>query len=578
MPISCRIILRSASLIACIAISGLLQAQSISGIINSYYKVTGITNASATLTLTNTSGLTSGMRVLLIQMKGAALNSSNSASFGSITAISTAGNFEFNVICSVAGNTVLLKHQLVNTYDATGQLQLVTVPQYTSVTVTDTLTAAAWDPVAGTGGVLAFNATDTVYLNAPISVSGKGFNGGAIQNYTTPTYDCTWGVTVSNYGMALVPGPNQYYSGAPKGEGIADPLLNNEYGKGRWANGGGGGNNHNTGGGGGANFGAGGNGGNRSNEGTFNCHGTNPGIGGLSLSGSGYSLAAKKIFLGGGGGSGHMNNTRGLPGGKGGGICIIKAKVITSAGEKILSNGDRPYNALCSTDPYQAEGDGGGGGGAGGTVILNVDQVNGTCTVEVNGAAGSNSSYHAISPINDCTGPGGGGGGGVLWTKTATLPVGLNLSANGGANGVVSMNSLIAACRGSANGATAGTAGAAVFNYTQPEGTLIICAPLADTGRVVPRNRYRSGSNTLLLQLNPNPVMDFARLQVGMISAGSVSIQLRDQQGRTLRSWQPFLKPGVQQVPLSFSGLASGTYFITVNRGGEQCTLKLVHL
>lgn len=72
--------------------------------------------------------------------------------------------------------------------------------------------------------------------------------------------------------------------------------------------------------------------------------------------------------------------------------------------------------------------------------------------------------------------------------------------------------------------------------------------------------------------------MDFARLQVGMISAGTISIQLRDQQGRTLRSWHPFLKPGVQQMPLSFSGLASGTYFITVIRGGEQCTLKLVHL
>lgn len=577
MPISCRSIFQSGCLIALCAISLTLQGQSISGIINSYYKVTAITHPSATLTVTNASGLVPGTKVLLIQMKGASLNSTQTASFGSISALNTAGNFEFNVVCSVAGNTVLLKHQLVNTYNATGQLQLVTVPQYTSVTVTDTLTAAAWDPVTGTGGILAFNATDTVYLNAPVSVSGKGFNGGALQNFTLPTYDCTWAVTVTNFGMALVPGPNQYYSGAPKGEGIADFLANNEYGKGRWANGGGGGNNHNTGGGGGANYGAGGNGGNRSNEGTFNCHGTNPGIGGAALSGSGYSPAANRIFLGGGGGTGHMNNTRGLPGGNGGGICIIKAKVITSSGEKILSNGDRPYNALCSTDPYQAEGDGGGGGGAGGTVVLNVDQVNGTCTVEVNGAAGSNSSYHAVSPVGDCTGPGGGGGGGVLWTKTAAMPGGLTLSANGGANGVVSTNSLIAACRGSANGATAGAAGAAVFNYSQPEGTLIICAPLSDTGTVLPRNRRASVRNSLFLQVYPNPVKDFARLQIGMFSAGTVKIMLRDQQGRTLRSWQPLLKPGMQLQPVDLTGILPGTYFITVIREGEQSTLKLVH-
>lgn len=461
-----------------------LQAQSVSGVINSYHKVTAIAHSTATLTVTSSAGLSPGTRVLLIQMKGAAINTTNSNLFGTITAMNSAGLYEWNTVCSVAGNTVLLKYGLVNTYDASGFLQLVAIPQYVSVTVSDTLTAPAWDPVSGTGGVLVLEASDTVFLNAPVSVTGKGFTGGPIQNYPLPTYDCIWSTNVTNYFLSLPPSPNLYYTGGLKGEGIAATPAGMEYGRGRLSNAGGGGNNHNTGGGGGANYGAGGNGGNRSNESLASCHGTNPGIGGVTLSLAGYSAGNNRIFLGGGGGSGHMNNNKGIPGGNGGGICIIRANVLMSSGQSILANGQRPFNVLCSTDNFHAEGDGGGGGGAGGTVLLSINQLNGTCTVEANGTDGSNSSHKTTTAVNDCTGPGGGGGGGVVWLKAASQPLGLTVSVNGGNNGIVSMLSAIVACRGSANGATSGSAGALLFNHVPVQGSTIGCVPLTTAGIV----------------------------------------------------------------------------------------------
>src|SRR5580692_10806076 len=186
----------------------------------------------------------------------------------------------------------------------------------------------------------------------------------------------------------------------------------------------------------------------------FDCHGTNPGIGGLSLAAYGYSIAQNRIFVGSGGGAGHENNSVGLPGGNGGGIIILTAPVITSAGNAILANGLAPINPT-NINPLVAEGDGGGGGGAGGTIIINAATVSGSVDVEAQGGRGSDASNF----VTDCTGPGGGGGGGVIWTSGATIPPAITPIVNGGSNGVVSANSGKAACRGAANSATAGAVG-----------------------------------------------------------------------------------------------------------------------
>jgi Secretion system C-terminal sorting domain len=453
-----------------------VNAQTISGVVNSYYQVSAINTASNSLTLNSTAGLGVGSKVMIIQMKGATMDGTNTSTFGNITSINTAGNYEFNYICSVSGTTVNLKFQLLNTYDPTQQVQLVSVPVYGSVTVTGTVTANAWDPIAGTGGILVFEATDTVYLNGTIDVSGLGYQGGPLVNYPIPPYNCSWAVTVNNYFLS-VPPSDAFHTGGMKGEGIAYYILNEQYGMGKQTNGGGGGNNNNTGGAGGGNYGAGGDGGTRSGETAFQCHGMFPGKGGLSLSAYGYSVAQNRIYLGGGGGSGQENNGVGIPGGNGGGMVIITAPVITGAGSSILANGLSGIN-LANTLDTAAQGDGGGGGGAGGTIILNATQITGSISAVAQGARGSDASY----AINDCTGPGGGGGGGTIWSAGASFPAAVSAAFSGGSNGLVSSTSLKVACRGASNGATSGASGIAQAGYVAPNATAPVCSVLAASG------------------------------------------------------------------------------------------------
>ena len=446
-------------------------AQSISGVINSYYQVTAVNVGTNGLTVSNSTGLAPGNRVLIIQMKGAAINGTNSASFGDITSIAEAGNYEYNTICAVAGNDILLKSEFAHPYNSSGSVQLIPVPRYNIVTISDTVKALPWNAASGTGGVVLLEA-DTVYLNSAINVSGQGFAGGAFVNFPTPTYNCSWTVDVTNYFLPLLTG-NVNVSGAPKGEGISNFIPNAEYARGKQANGGGGGNNHNTGGAGGANYGAGGNGGQRTNVTGFNCRGLYPGIGGVSISSFGYTSANNRIFMGGGGGTGHQNNAKGMPGGNGGGIVIINANVLVGSGTSIIADGGTPVN-LTNADPYTAEGDGGGGGGAGGSVVLNVTEVIGNIAATVTGGRGSDGSR----ATNDCLGPGGGGGGGAVWMKGSTLFPNVTTNLSGGANGVVSALTSLVACRGSANGATPGTSGSALSGYVPPAVGSLLCIPL----------------------------------------------------------------------------------------------------
>lgn len=450
------------------------SAQSVSGVVNSYYNISTLNNTTSTLIVDNATGLTAGQRVLIIQAKGATINATNSSAFGDITNINNAGNYEFNTVCNVVNNEVWLTNQIVNNYDPSGQLQLVAVPTYQSVTISGTINSSAWDPAAGKGGIVAIEATDTIYLNADIDASGQGFNGGALVNYPVPPYNCDWFAGVTNYYLPLPASGD--YTGGKKGEGIAAYILNEEYGRGKLANGGGGGNNTNTGGAGGANYGAGGAGGQRTGESAFSCQGANPGIGGLSLAPYGYTTAANRIFFGGGGGSGHENNGVGLPGGNGGGIIILSASVIVGNGGRLMVNGVSPLN-LTNTDPAQAEGDGGGGGGAGGTIIINSGMVTGLVTAQAIGARGSNAS----NLVNDCTGPGGGGGGGVIWTAGLVFPTAVSTFVNGGPNGVVSSGSGKASCIGQANGATPGQAGIRQSGYAALPVTGKVCTILATT-------------------------------------------------------------------------------------------------
>jgi type IX secretion system substrate protein len=449
------------------------RCQTLSGVVNSYFQITAVNTGANMVTVDNAGTLYAGERVMLYQAKGAAITSTNTAAYGDVSSLNSAGAYELNTICTVSGNNVWFINQMINPYDPAGMAQLITVPSSSSITVSGTITASPWDPATGKGGIVALEATGTIYLNANIDVSGQGFRGGALVNYPIPPYNCSWVVTVSDYFLPLT--ATGFKTAGEKGEGIAAYIVNEEYGRGKLANGGGGGDNSNSGGAGGGNYGAGGIGGQRAGESSFDCHAQYPGIGGAALAALGYTVSANRIFLGGGGGSGEENNGVGEPGGNGGGIIVLSAGGISGLGGQLLAPGSRPFNPT-NGDPYQAEGDGGGGGGAGGTIILNAPVITGAITADVSGARGSDASNF----VNDCTGPGGGGGGGTVWSAGGSFPAAVTPAVSGGANGVVSSGNSKAACRGSANGAASGSPGLGQSGYSMPSSGRV-CEALASS-------------------------------------------------------------------------------------------------
>lgn len=157
----------------------LAEAQ-ISGIINTYSKVTATDLSCNTVTVLDASGFTVGDTILIIQMKGATMDETNTAAFGNLTSLNNAGNYEFATIKTVSGNDLTLINTLLRSYTVADLVQIVSVPQYTNVAITGTLTAKDWD--GATGGVLVFEASGTVIMNADIDVSALGFRGGNVSD------------------------------------------------------------------------------------------------------------------------------------------------------------------------------------------------------------------------------------------------------------------------------------------------------------------------------------------------------------------------------------------------------------
>ncbi|MBK8566358.1 MAG: PKD domain-containing protein [Saprospiraceae bacterium] len=414
----------------------------ISGIINDYGKVYSIDPCEAKLTVFNPSAFTQGAKVMLVQMKGATINTSNSGSFGNINEIGGAGLHELGEVKSVTGNDVYLKHELLNVYSTAGSLQLITVPFYDNALIVSTLTAKPWD--GETGGVLIFEA-DNLQFSADIDVSGLGFRGAEKKLVVS---DCTFWTNADEFHYNT-----SNWRGSPKGEGIADLASGKEHGRGAQANGGGGGNDHNSGGGGGGNVSEGGIGGKQSASG-FGCDGDYPGRGGKPC-----PADQTRIYLGGGGGAGHFDDDgAGSSGGHGGGIAIIMASSITPNGFSIISNGVKPTLAF---------GDGAGGGGAGGTIVLTAANIQGPMKIEAKGGGGGDSS----NVPERCNGVGGGGSGGRLLSNSVS---GLLVNLEGGQPGVNLASS--GQCSGQSNGAEEGEAGVEAALQALPQSTQEIIA------------------------------------------------------------------------------------------------------
>ena len=463
---------------------------SIAGIVNSYYPglTASVSPGLQTLTIGSisaggsTAPIAAGDLVIVMQMQGAQINSSNSDCYGdgagtagcatrgttssvyaggNLATGYLAGNWEYCTASTAAGTTLGLLCAgtgggTVNAYkntastgaagDGNFSYQVVRVPQYTNAALTGNLTALAW--TGSTGGVLALQANGAVNLNGfNLNVSNVGFRGGGV-NFTAP------------YGPSLLDPANgsSFYvaptgalgvaaggerEGSFKGEGIAgtpqlvyngtaqtntgiDGYTGGSRSRGAPGNAGGGGNNQNAGGGGGGNGGQGGQGGGGwgdvSRPTTFRDSGGFGGDG-ASRAGNNLNLSTSRLIMGGGGGGGHVDNCdAGAFGGNGAGVMILRAAALSGTGS-LLANGGNGFRPNAGTGCTDAA----GGAGAGGTILAAVNTGLSGRVINANGGTGASSSYSQH-------GPGGGGGGGVVYYNSgAGVP---SITATGGANGL----------------------------------------------------------------------------------------------------------------------------------------------
>ncbi len=407
------------------ALSSSIYSQTdIGGVINDYEGVVSINNpgcdqcdlASACLNeieIADASAFSIGDRVLVIQMKGAIIDQTNSTSGGSITDIGNAGNYEFFEIGSIVGNSVFPTAPLLRTYDTAGLVQLVRVPVYSGdVNVTSTLQALPWDPATDEGGVIALFVEGTLTLNADIDAGEIGYKGVTVSTNGSPD-NCS-----INPNTQFI-GPSTDTDKSPKGNGIVvdNPLFNG--GRAPEANGGGGGVSGDSGGGGGSNFGVGGEGGKRwCDSGATGADAG--GLGGVSLS---TFLDQRKVFMGGAGGAGFITNLNAAIATNGGGIVVVRAENIVGNNFTIFAQG---ANSVAPGTGI----DGGGGGGAGGSVAFDVKSYSGTINIDISGGDGQDLGTDVLH------GPGGGGGGGAFLHNLATPPTNIIINANGGIAGV----------------------------------------------------------------------------------------------------------------------------------------------
>jgi hypothetical protein len=420
----------------------------ITGVVNTYFP--GTVNAGATATSITLGGhaagdasvaIATGDLLLVIQMQGATINSTNSSSYGdgsgsgSGATSTTAGTYEYVVAngnLATTGGTLSIKGTnaggLINAYTTGGgaHFQVIRVPQYAAPTVGAALTALAWSGTAG--GVLAIDSQNLLNGNgSTVSTDGRGFRGGGARQLAGDATAGNGDWVNSNAknahgqkGEGTAGTPTYVYSSVSateSGAGTADGYPGGDMGRGAPGNAGGGGadahvtaNDQNTGGGGGGNGGAGGGGGK-----SWSSDVADGGHGGT------FTPATTQLVMGGGGGAGARNNSSGTmsSGGSGGGLVMMRVG-------GLINNVTLTANGMMGVDPQN---DGGGGGGAGGTVMITAQATFTGVTVNANGANGTDADV--LNAGNAAHGPGGGGGGGVVVQSG-----GVGSTVNGGQPGV----------------------------------------------------------------------------------------------------------------------------------------------
>jgi hypothetical protein len=499
--------------------NGMDGAQSIAGVVNKYAQVKSINNGNSnatSFTVDTGSFFAVNDLVLVIQMQGATIDNSNTSTYGAVSNIGNCGNYEYVVVTNVSGN-IIVTHKIQKTYTsgAAAGVQLVKVPQYTSATITGTLSGMPWN--GSKGGIIAIDASSIIF-QANVNANFLGFRPGAVKNDLTDPSDITsyYGDFDSLMGM--------------KGEGIAgygDVSGINVYGRGAAANGGGGGDNHNAGGGGGSNAGCGGIGG----YGYYSyIQYSSQGIGGYSLL---TEINQNKVFMGGAGGTGQENDNTTMPAGSGGGIVILTTNSLAGNGNSIICNGQ---------DGQAAGIDGASGGGAGGSVLLYTDSYN-NIVVHCNGGNGGGA---AVFNGVHLQAPGGGGGGGYVWVKTYD-DTKINYAADSGLAGI---------CDTSAFGATAGCKGNVLTNLTIPSKV----------------GNLNSNRGELNVKTYPNPTKNLIHLSMPETSSFENEILVYDVMGNTIYSQSTT----GEELDIACANWSSGIYFIKVSNEKDYSVVRLV--
>ena len=425
---------------------------------NTYYPGVSVSTANGASTITvgtpaGTTPVEAGDLVLVMQMQGATINTTNTTNYGSVTS-STAGQYEYAKVTSVSGSpvtTITLTTVLGNTYTtstaANQNFQVVRVPQYSSLVVTEKVTGTAWNSQTRIGGVLALDVAGSTTFSGTtpgLDMTAKGFSGGGGKSYVGPApagTDNTYFATIASSttagahgakGEGIAGTPRWYYNGSNLQTNSTEGYSTGSNNIGAPANGGGGAqdfnpatNSGNAGGGGGGNISAGGTGGFGSGSGAN-------GSGAKASGGRGVVVSTTKIIMGGGGGAGSSNDTDAQAvfssGGLGGGIVILRTGTVTGPGKIQADGGDAPSTlAVAKTQ-------GGGGGGAGGTILVLATPVTGTSaltTLTASAVGGDGGTVNSGVSNGTSYGPGGGGSSGVIYASSAFSAVTLTVGANG---------------------------------------------------------------------------------------------------------------------------------------------------
>lgn len=611
---------------------GIDGPKSISGVVNSYYPGSGTVPAGSTSIPVSIAGkrgaaenITAGDLIMVMQMQDADINSSNSASYGGsstgsgYTSLNNSGVYEYAVVSAAytsGTSPITITSPLTYSYrtaPATGTagqrtFQVIRVPQYSSASLSGTVTSAAWD--GGSGGVVTFDVAGNLsWGGQAITVSGQGFRGGGGQcsssNGTGDTlantdYRTRQNTGTINLNATAAAGRGSVPNGS-KGEGVAGTpklyfdgtsVVNSlvsgypngtasgyDFGRGAPGNAGGGGsdgdsvaNDENTGGGGGGAYSVGGMGGYGWTAATPPGYQTG-GYGGYSI-----PMGPGLLTMGGGGGAGSTNNCTGgnghgdaSSGALGGGVVIIRTRTASGSGT-ISANGTSANNTVTN--------DASGGGGGGGAVLAFATNNNGSLgTLAINARGGNGGTNTGGGSPH---GPGGGGSGGFVAVTTAA---GVSIDVSAGSNGTTATSSTSTAEYGS----TASSGGYQIYALQPVDipgaGANALCSPLLNVSKTTTKpetvqggttsyiltitnaSGYGTATGVILSDTLPgSPAFAYASTDSVTLSGGAIRTGTSNPAvGSTAPSWGSFSIPGGGSVAVRFTvnvpaGTAVGTY------------------